>query len=124
MYFYFFLNNVYLLSSFSDLLSLKQYSVEDLVSITMFVRDMSQYSKLNSIYTSIIDKNNAPVRICLETNLPDESTVLIEALAHKSINSSPSNNERRTMHVQSISHWAPANIGPYSQAIKVRVRLH
>lgn len=24
------------------------------------------------------------------------------------------------MHVQSISHWAPANIGPYSQATKVR----
>ena len=23
------------------------------------------------------------------------------------------------MHVQSISHWAPANIGPYSQAVEV-----
>lgn len=110
------------MSPFSDLLTLKQYSVEDLVSITMFVRDMSQYSKLNSIYTSVVNKNNAPVRICLETNLPDESTVLMEAFAHKSVNSSPSNGERRAMHVQSISHWAPANIGPYSQAIKVRSR--
>ena len=26
------------------------------------------------------------------------------------------------MHVQSISHWAPANIGPYSQAVKVMGR--
>lgn len=26
---------------------------------------------------------------------------------------------RDTMHVQSISHWAPANIGPYSQAVQV-----
>jgi len=26
---------------------------------------------------------------------------------------------REAMHVQSISHWAPANIGPYSQATKV-----
>ena len=25
------------------------------------------------------------------------------------------------MHVQGISHWAPANIGPYSQAVKVGV---
>ena len=25
------------------------------------------------------------------------------------------------LHVQSISHWAPANIGPYSQAFKVSV---
>jgi len=23
------------------------------------------------------------------------------------------------MHVQSISHWAPANIGPYSQVVEV-----
>lgn len=26
---------------------------------------------------------------------------------------------RCTLHVQSISHWAPANIGPYSQAVRV-----
>uniref|UniRef100_A0A183BES8 TMEM132 domain-containing protein n=1 Tax=Echinostoma caproni TaxID=27848 RepID=A0A183BES8_9TREM len=25
------------------------------------------------------------------------------------------------MHVRSLSHWAPANIGPYSQAISVRL---
>lgn len=28
------------------------------------------------------------------------------------------------MHVQSISHWAPANIGPYSQAVKVGDLIH
>ena len=27
--------------------------------------------------------------------------------------------ERQVLHVQSISFWAPANIGPYSQAVKV-----
>ena len=27
--------------------------------------------------------------------------------------------ERSSMHVQSVSHWAPANIGPYSQAYTV-----
>ncbi len=27
--------------------------------------------------------------------------------------------DRKTMHVQSVSHWAPANIGPYSQAVEV-----
>ena len=25
------------------------------------------------------------------------------------------------LHVQSISHWAPANIGPYSQAHRVNI---
>lgn len=28
------------------------------------------------------------------------------------------------MHVQSVSHWAPANIGPYSQAVKVEDLIH
>lgn len=28
------------------------------------------------------------------------------------------------MHVQSISHWAPANIGPYSQAVEVGDFIH
>lgn len=27
---------------------------------------------------------------------------------------------RSALHVQSLSYWAPANIGPYSQAITVR----
>lgn len=29
---------------------------------------------------------------------------------------------RRSMHVQSHSEWAPANIGPYSQAYSVSIR--
>lgn len=28
------------------------------------------------------------------------------------------------MHVQSISHWAPANIGPYSQAVRIGDVIH
>lgn len=28
------------------------------------------------------------------------------------------------MHVQSVSHWAPANIGPYSQAVRVGDLIH
>jgi diphthine-ammonia ligase len=26
---------------------------------------------------------------------------------------------RQALHVQGLSHWAPANIGPYSQAVSV-----
>jgi enamine deaminase RidA (YjgF/YER057c/UK114 family) len=31
---------------------------------------------------------------------------------------------KRSLHVQSISSWAPANIGPYSQAHKIESKLH
>jgi diphthine-ammonia ligase len=32
-------------------------------------------------------------------------------------------NKRDTMHVQGISYWAPANIGPYSQSVIVSCML-
>ena len=32
--------------------------------------------------------------------------------------------ELRCMHVQGISHWAPANIGPYSQCTTAGTLLH
>lgn len=31
--------------------------------------------------------------------------------------------EREALHVQSLSHWAPANIGPYSQALRVSMEV-
>jgi len=62
------------------------------------------------------------VRVCVETHLPRPTTVMLDAIAY----SSPSVNSqgdgittKQCMHVQSISNWAPANIGPYSQAIWV-----
>ncbi len=32
--------------------------------------------------------------------------------------------DRRCLHVQGISHWAPANIGPYSQGYLAGEYLH
>ena len=34
------------------------------------------------------------------------------------------NNDRQVMHVQSVSHWAAANIGPYSQVVVSDGILH
>ena len=48
---------------------------------------------------------------CLECQAIDNSSEI----------QSPDLQEIKTLHVQSISHWAPANIGPYSQAKKVFV---
>ena len=60
-------------------------------------------------------------RACIQLNLPDEIAMQVDCLVY-----SPSNREassREAMHVQSISNWAPANIGPYSQATKVIRRV-
>lgn len=55
----------------------------------------------------------------MEVPLAANCHVMMEILAWKSKNSIEGQIDKHTMHVQGISHWAPANIGPYSQAIRV-----
>ena len=53
----------------------------------------------------------------------------MDCLAHKNVDKLRFDDDeimtaptyRHAMHVQSISHWAPANIGPYSQAVQVGI---
>ena len=56
-------------------------------------------------------------RACIQLNLPDSIAMQVDCLVH--CPQSTDTSVREAMHVQSISHWAPANIGPYSQATKV-----
>ena len=58
-------------------------------------------------------------RVCVQLSLPPGVLVRLEVLLYQ-----PDREEEErglvAMHVQSVSSWAPANIGPYSQAVKVR----
>jgi len=56
-------------------------------------------------------------RACVEASLPHEVVLLLDCVAsHDACKT-----ERRHLHVQSVSFWAPANIGPYSQAASVSI---
>lgn len=57
----------------------------------------------------------------METLLPDGVLFYIDCLAHKCdvAMGDVLRDEKLVMHVQSISHWAPASTGPYSQSVKV-----
>jgi len=53
-------------------------------------------------------------RVCVQASLDPSEHFRLDA------NLSRSDKVRReALHVQSVSYWAPANIGPYSQAVKV-----
>lgn len=52
-------------------------------------------------------------RALVGANLHGKAKLQIDLTAIKSI----ANVKRDTMHVQGISYWAPANIGPYSQSV-------
>ena len=54
-------------------------------------------------------------RVCVEASLPCEVVLRLDCVACRD----DCEADRRHLHVQSISFWAPANIGPYSQAVSV-----
>ena len=57
-------------------------------------------------------------RVCVEVLLPAEEHFRVDACL---VNIPTPSTAREALHVQSTSYWAPANIGPYSQAVKVRI---
>lgn len=52
-------------------------------------------------------------RVCVQAALPKNVCLMLDCYGNRDLK------VRDTMHVQGLSHWAPANIGPYSQCVKV-----
>ena len=87
--------------------------MSSIVSIALYIRDMSDYPQLNETYGRFFSLN-PPVRVCVQ--VPMTNCVIMEVATASSA--------MKSMHVQSISHWSPANIGPYSQCQEVGHVLH
>lgn len=71
---------------------------------------MSVFVDVNNVYKTYFT-HKPPVRACVQAPLPKNMHWQLDCILTKQ---NPS--ERVNLHVQSVSHWAPANIGPYSQA--------
>ncbi|NXG70327.1 DPH6 ligase, partial [Baryphthengus martii] len=94
--------------------------LKDIILVHLYMKSMKDFNVINSVYVTEFDLC-PPARVCVETLLPDGVLFCIDCLAHKNDTAMDDvlRDEKLVMHVQSISHWAPANIGPYSQSIKV-----
>ncbi|CAL8072693.1 unnamed protein product [Calicophoron daubneyi] len=104
------------------------------------------YSALDEVYASVFSlpwENQTgvqeseeqrlfpPTRVCIAVSRPCEESqpgtdkeivsVGIAAVVYPCSGQPPLSGGARGMHVRSLSHWAPASIGPYSQAISVTV---
>ncbi|KAI5358348.1 Putative diphthamide synthase domain, YjgF/YER057c/UK114 family, RutC-like superfamily [Septoria linicola] len=89
------------------------HSMHDVATTVIVLRDMSDFAAVNTIYGGYFDRPNPPARItiaCADV-LPTD--------ARLSISFTIGTGKREGLHVQSRSYWAPANIGPYSQAIRL-----
>jgi diphthine-ammonia ligase len=75
---------------------------------------MELFSRVNATYGTFFGVS-PPARACVGVDLPPSIRVKLDCIAH--VDQSPT--DRQALHVQGLSYWAPANIGPYSQAITV-----
>ncbi|KAG8973809.1 hypothetical protein FRC05_008228 [Tulasnella sp. 425] len=60
-------------------------------------------------------KGGPPTRACIAVDLPPGTRVIMDCIAY----AEGTPHDRQALHVQGISYWAAANIGPYSQAVAV-----
>jgi diphthine-ammonia ligase len=95
----------------------QQLPANAIISTTILLRDMTDFPYVNSVYGSLFPQPNPPSRVTVSCGdcLPAGRSIAIYLQVHSDVGG----NGRQGLHVQSRSYWAPANIGPYSQAISV-----
>ncbi|KAK2628256.1 hypothetical protein QTJ16_002902 [Diplocarpon rosae] len=112
------------ISQIESRLQLAALPPTSITSSVIILRSMEDFASINTIYGSLFTAPNPPSRvtICSGSLLPPNTSLTI----HLTIHNPPSArgaHPRRALHVQSRSYWAPANIGPYSQATAVPLPL-
>ncbi|KAL5614589.1 uncharacterized protein BROUX77_000426 [Berkeleyomyces rouxiae] len=87
----------------------------DVIQTILLLRSMDDFNTVNPIYAQLFLFTNPPTRVAVAVGdlLPDGCNIAICITAYSGVSSLA----RHGLHVQSRSYWAPANIGPYSQAI-------
>ena len=92
--------------------------MNNITSTCFYIRDMCDYPELNAVYGRYFPRN-PPARACVQVPMTDCIEMEIIAAEDDVDDAGVSRWTRKAMHVQSVSHWAPANIGPYSQAVEL-----
>ena len=75
---------------------------------------MDLFARVNAVYATYFG-TSPPARAGVAVDLPSPTRIRLDCIAYTEHNAQ----ERQALHVQGLSYWAPANIGPYSQAIIV-----
>lgn len=93
------------------------HTLADVVYTSIVLRDIDDFFAINAAYCKSFQRPNPPARMTLACAdvLPAGSRVMVSVTSTQM----PAFQLVDGLHVQSVSYWAPANIGPYSQAISV-----
>eukprot|EP01130_Rhizamoeba_saxonica_P016009 TRINITY_DN7315_c0_g1_i2.p1 TRINITY_DN7315_c0_g1~~TRINITY_DN7315_c0_g1_i2.p1 ORF type:complete len:477 (+),score=111.62 TRINITY_DN7315_c0_g1_i2:617-2047(+) len=99
-----------LLESLQDGLEKINRNMDDIFFCNIYMRNMNEFQDVNKVYKSYFGES-PPARACFQVK--QDTSVKLEFYI--------TNIPRKTLHVQSISEWAPACIGPYSQANQINI---
>ncbi|KAG6131291.1 hypothetical protein E4U28_006991 [Claviceps purpurea] len=91
-------------------------------SVIVLLRDMEDFPQINEEYGKLFQRANPPSRITISCGdlLPKGHSIMVH-MTMPVADAVKVPNFRNGLHVQSRSYWAPANIGPYSQAIETAI---
>ncbi|EJU06218.1 hypothetical protein DACRYDRAFT_45569 [Dacryopinax primogenitus] len=84
------------------------FTLADIGQISLFISTMDIFTSINAIYSTYFG-TSPPTRACVGVDLPSPVRIRMDIIACNKPH-------RIALHVQGLSYWAPANIGPYSQA--------
>lgn len=103
-------------SIFLDSLERKGESLKKSLTVSLYVSEMNKFEQINKVYKKWFDFVGPPSRATLSFGNVFDSILAIEIIGKSTNYSMNSNQQEDVLHVQSISRWAPACIGPYSQS--------
>jgi diphthine-ammonia ligase len=98
-------------------LSEHSLSFSHIANINVFISSMEDFASINAVYATYFGVS-PPARACVAVDLPHPLRVMLDCVIY----AEQKVDDRKALHVQGFSYWAPANIGPYSQAIVVRAK--
>lgn len=99
-------------------LSEHSLSFSHMANMNVFISSMEDFASINAVYATYFGVS-PPARACVAVDLPHPLRVMFDCVAY----TEQKRDDRKALHVQGLSYWAPANIGPYSQAIIVSLRI-
>ena len=94
-------------------------STDDICFVNVHLRRMEDFLAVNRVYGKLFSSPlpSARVTVARGNGLPQNVEVLLSMVVRRR-----PDDGRTGLHVRSRSYWAPANIGPYSQAIALAIR--
>ena len=99
----------------------------NIINTTLLLNRMEDFASVNRVYTNKLWSSDWPIppaRVTVAAPLPSEVHVTLSVVLRRPQHDSLTSIDTTDgLHVQSRSYWAPANIGPYSQAVSLMLAL-